>query len=93
MQPLDVAGELLDAVDLAAALDLDGDDVAVGVAADEVDRADRRRVLAADERQPDLDGVRAAAEQLLQVGLDAVLLQAGIDARARASSRRAPRAA
>ncbi len=80
MQPLDVAGQLLDTVDLAPALDLDGDDVAVGVAADEVDRADRRRVLAAHEPEPDLDGVRARRQQLLEVRLDAVLLQPGVDA-------------
>jgi hypothetical protein len=41
-----VPGELLQAVDLAAALDLDGDITALLVAAEEVDRADVGGVLA-----------------------------------------------
>ena len=77
MQALDVAAQLLHAVDLATPLDLDGHDAAVGVAADEVDRADRGGVLTAHERQAGLDRVRAGGQELLQVGLDAVLLQPG----------------
>ena len=45
VEELEVAGELLDAVDLAAALDLDGDGDAVAVPAEQVDRADVGRVL------------------------------------------------
>ena len=80
VEQLEVAGELLDAVDLAAALDLDRDDRAGGVAAQQVDRADRGRVLAADQRQPVAERLEVLGEQLLQVRLDAVLLQAGVDA-------------
>src|SRR3712207_8459712 len=43
------AGQLLDAVDLPASLDLDGHGAPVGVAAEEVDRADGGRVLARSE--------------------------------------------
>ncbi len=75
LQAFDVAGELLDPVDLAAPLDLDRDDLADRVAADEVDRTDRRRVLAPHQRETDFDRVRRGGEQLLEVGLDAVLLQ------------------
>ena len=80
LEELEVAGELLDAVDLAPALDLDGDGAALGVAAQQVDRADVGRVLPADEPQPGGDGVAVGGQQLLQVGLDAVLPQPGVDA-------------
>ncbi len=51
VQQLQVARELLDAVDLAPALDLDGDGLPVGVAALKMsDRTDRRHVLAADQQ-------------------------------------------
>ena len=49
VEAVEVAGQLLDAVDLAAALDLDGHRLAVGVAAQQVDRADVGRVLAPDQ--------------------------------------------
>ena len=58
MQSLDVASQLLDAVDLAAPFDLDGDDLPVAIAAQQIDRPDRGRVLAAHQGQPFLDGVR-----------------------------------
>ena len=80
VEQLEVAGQLLDAVDLAAPLDLHGDGRAVGVAAHQVDRADRGRVLAADQGQPVGERRRVLGEQLLQVLLDAVLLQARVDA-------------
>ena len=60
VEQLEVAGELLDAVDLAAALDLDRDGCAVGVAAHEVDRADRGGVLAADQASARRRGSRGA---------------------------------
>src|SRR5688572_21256989 len=49
VQQLQIARELLHAVDLAAALDLHGDGLALGVPAEDVDRADGRHVLAADQ--------------------------------------------
>jgi hypothetical protein len=61
VQALDVAGELFDPVDLAAALHLDRHRGADGVAAHQVDRADRGGVLATHEREPVLDRVREAA--------------------------------
>ena len=80
MQPFDVATQLLDAVDVAAPLDLDGHDLAVAGSADKIDRADGRRILPAHEYQSDLDGVGTGGEQFLQMGLDAVFLQTRVDA-------------
>ena len=80
LHELEVPGELLHAVDLAAALDLDRDGAALGVAAEQVDGADLGAVLAAHEHQPGLELVARGGEQLLEVGLDAVLLQAGVGA-------------
>jgi hypothetical protein len=65
VQAFDVAGELLDTVDVATALHLDGHHLALRVAADQVDRADRGGVLAAHEREPVLDRVRRRGEQRL----------------------------
>ena len=79
-QQLEIAGQLLDTVDVAAALDLDGDRAAGGIAQQQVDGTDRRRELASHEREPVADDVDLLREQALQVGLDAVLLQARIDA-------------
>ena len=53
---------------------------AVGVAAHQVDRADRGRELATYQGQAVGQGRGVVGEQLLQVLLDAVLLQAGVDA-------------
>ena len=78
LQTFDVAGELFDAVDVAASLDLDRDDCVRLVAAHQVDRPDRRGVLAPHQGETILDGVRAGGEQLLQVCFDAVLLQARV---------------
>ena len=80
VEQLEVAGELLDAVDVAAALDLDGHAEAGRVATHQVDRTDRRRELAADEREAVGQRCRVLGQQLLEVLLDAVLLQAGVDA-------------
>src|SRR5207342_3877532 len=52
VEQLEVAGELLDAVDLAAALDLDRDGGAPGITAHQVDRPDRRGELAPDQGEP-----------------------------------------
>ena len=51
-----------------------------GIAQQQVDRADRGRELPAHEGQPVADDVDLLGEQPLQVGLDAVLHQPGIDA-------------
>ena len=75
VEPLDVPRQLLHAVDLTAALDLDGDRPPVGVAAEQVDRADVGRVLAAHEHKALGEDVRRGGQQLLEVGLDAVLRQ------------------
>src|SRR5699024_5195780 len=80
VQQLEVPGELLDPVDLAAALDLDRDRAPRLVAREDVHRADRREVLAAHQRPALAEGVDVLREQGLEVGLDAVLLQARIDA-------------
>jgi hypothetical protein len=61
-------------------LHLDGDVRAGVVAAHDVDRADRRRVLAPDQPPAVAEQVELLGEQLLQVRLDAVLDEAGIDA-------------
>jgi hypothetical protein len=49
VEELQVSRYLLNSVDFAPALDLDGDVPAASVAAHDVDRADRRRVLTADQ--------------------------------------------
>ena len=72
---LQVAGELLDGVDVADALDLDGDPAVVLVAAHQVDGADVGRPLAAHEPQPLAAELRRCRQRLLQVLLDAVLLE------------------
>ncbi len=76
---LQVAGQLLDPVDLAASFDLDGHVHPVGVAGQDVDRPDRRHVFAANQRVAIAQRGDVFGEQRLQVGLDAVLDQAGID--------------
>ena len=80
VEQIEVAGELLDAVDLAAPLDLDGHRAAQLVAAHQVDRSDRGHVLAAHQRVPDAEQLDVLGEQRLQMGLDAVLDQPGVDA-------------
>ncbi len=80
VQQFQVPGELLHPVDLAAPLDLDRHAAAVGVAAHQVDRADRGRVLTADQPPALAEHLHLRGQQFLQVGLDAVLDQAGIDA-------------
>ena len=61
VHPLDVARELLDAVDLAAALHFDRDRDTVAVAAQQVDGADVGRMLAAHEPQAGAIAVQFAA--------------------------------
>src|SRR5690606_34574837 len=79
-EKFEVPGQLLDAVDVAASLDLDGDGCAVSIAHHEVDGADRRRILAAHEGRTLADQIDLFGQQALQIGLDAVLLESRIDA-------------
>src|SRR4051812_41743473 len=76
--PLEVARELLDGVDRADPLDLHRDPAVVVVAAHQVDRPDVRRPLAPHEPEALAAPAGRARERLLQVGLDAVLLQPGV---------------
>ena len=73
-----VAQQLVDAGDLADPLDLDDDGVALGVAAQQVDRTEVGRVLAPDELEALLQGVDPGGDEPLELGFDAVLLEAGI---------------
>ena len=79
-QPLDVARQLLHPVDLAAPFDLDRDDVTGRVAAEQIDGTDVSRVLPAHEAQTVGQHLGMGGEELLEMRLDAVLPQAGIDA-------------
>src|SRR4029450_1910108 len=81
LEQLEIPRELLDAVDLAAPLDLDGEDGAVRIAAQDVDRADRRRILAAYQSPAGAQGVDMRGKELLQVRLHAVLDQSGVGAK------------
>ena len=67
---------MLDAVDLAASLDLDCHGLAGGVFAEDVDRANGREILAANQRCAFFENLQLVGEQFLQVSLDAVFLQA-----------------
>jgi hypothetical protein len=78
-EQLQVPRELLNPVDLATPLHLDGHRRAHAVAAQQVDRPDRGRVLAADQRVPLAEHARCRGQQLLKVRLHAVLDQAGVD--------------
>ena len=62
-----------------------------GIRRQDVDRADRRHVLAAHQPVALAEELDLLGEQLLQVRLDAVLLQAGVDAELVRASRAAPR--
>jgi ABC-2 type transport system ATP-binding protein len=70
---------LLNTIDVPAALDLHREGGARAVLAQEVDRADRRRELPADQRPVLAEDPDMGCQQVLQVGLDAILLEAGIN--------------
>ena len=76
---LEVAGELLDPVDLTAPFHLHRDVAATGIAAEQVHRTDRRGVLPPDQRPALAQRLRMLGQQGLQVGLHAVLLQTGVE--------------
>ena len=73
--------QLLQALDLAPTLDLDGDVRTPVVAAEEIDRADVGGVFAPDQRPAVAEDAAAVGQQLLEVPLDPVLDQPGIDAK------------
>ena len=73
--PLEVARELLDGVDRPDALDLDRDPAVVRVTAHQVDRANVRGPLALHEPQAVGERLGLRGELLLEVPLDAVLLE------------------
>ena len=68
VEEFEVAGELLHTIDFTTALDLNGDGTAVYGPAQQVDRADRGRILAPDEGQTALDRIRARRQQFLEIG-------------------------
>src|SRR5262249_38671481 len=76
---LQVAAELLDRVDRSHALDLDRDPRSVLVAAHEVDGAEIRLPLAANEAQRLAERLRSFGQRLLEMPFDAVLLQPALD--------------
>ena len=80
VQQVEVPGQLLHPVDLAAPLDLHRHRCARLVAAQQVHRPDRRRVLAPYKGPALAEHGDVRGEQLLQVGLDPVLHQARVHA-------------
>ncbi|MGX1485694.1 hypothetical protein RKD45_004770 [Streptomyces griseus] len=79
VEQLQIAGQLLHAVDVAPAFQLHGHRRAVRVPAEDVDRADRGRVLAADQGVTLTDRLDAVGEQLLEVSLHPVLDEPRVD--------------
>ncbi len=77
-EPLQVAGQLLHPVDLPATLDLDGDRLTLVRPTEEIDRTDVRGVLAPEQGEAGLQRPGLLSEQLLEVRLDAILLQPGV---------------
>src|SRR5215469_7940425 len=79
VKQLQVPGQLFNAIDFSPALDLHGYRSRIGVAAHQVNRADRGRVLPADQPPARAEQMNLRGEQLLQMGLDTVLDQARVD--------------
>src|SRR5437763_1583547 len=73
--PFEVAAQLLDGVDRRDPLDLDRDPPIVSVPAHQIDRANVRRPLPPDEPQALPAPVRRRGQQLLQLRLEALLLE------------------
>ena len=84
IQQLEVAAQLLDAIDTAHALELDGHRAAVGVLGHDVHRPDGRGVFAPHEPITGAQDLDLLGEELLEVSLDPVLGQPRIDAQIRA---------
>src|SRR3954471_6032185 len=72
---LEIARQLLDRLDRPDALDLDGDPAVCEVAAHEVHRPDVGRPLAAHQPEALAAALGRCRQRLLQMGLDAFLLQ------------------
>src|SRR5215469_14990417 len=79
VEQFQVSGELFDAVDFPSALDFHGYRTRIGIAAHQVNRADRGRVLPADQPPARTEQMNLRGEQLLQMGLDTVFDQARVD--------------
>lgn len=78
VEELEVAAQLLDAVDLAAALDLNCDHGIVFVATQEIDRTNICWKLTSHERVAIANRGRVGSQEFLQVSFDAVLLKSGV---------------
>jgi hypothetical protein len=78
IESLLVAEQLLDPGDLADALHLDHDGLSVAVAAEQIDGPDVGRVLTPHDLEVVTQGTDARRDELLELGLDAVLGQAGV---------------
>src|SRR5699024_6619042 len=72
LHALKVAAELLDTVDLAAALDFDGDGGSSAIASKNIDRPDRRHVLAPHKLVTITQQLDLVGEQLLQMRFNTV---------------------
>jgi acyl dehydratase len=79
-EALEIAAELLDAVDLTPPLHLNGHGVALGVAAQQVHRSDVGGVLPSDQHHARSECRRVGGEEFLEVGLHAVLAEPGVGA-------------
>ena len=80
VEQLEIPRQLLDTVDLAAALDLHRHRATLLVAGQDVHRADRGHVLPAHQGVAVAEQLDMFGQQFLQVRFDAVLHQAGVDA-------------
>src|SRR5690606_40016897 len=78
VEQFEVAGELFDAVDLPAPLDLYGHRPLLRVAGEDVHRPDRGGVLPPHEPVPRAEQLDLLGEELLEVGLPAVLDEARV---------------
>ncbi len=77
-QSFDVTSQLFDPVDLTPSLHFDRHQGAVDVGAHEVDRAQIGRILPPEQDQAFFQHPGLVGQQFLEVGLDPVLLKAGI---------------
>ena len=78
VEELQIPRELLDAVDLSAALDLDGDRYTFPVPAQEIHRANRRGIFPPDQLHTVAQRLGSFCEQSLQFRLHSVLVQARV---------------
>jgi ribonuclease BN (tRNA processing enzyme) len=76
---LEVARELLNAIDIAATLDFDGNGGARGIPRQNIYRADGGHVFAALKAVALAGKLDLLGQELLQVSFDTIFLQAGVD--------------